>query len=113
MMLLALWQVPTPPPSPPILMPGEGAPLIAIFIVAIALTLVLVPIARAFARRLEQRGSADPALQGTVDELRGRVAELEEQQGRMAELEERLDFAERLLAQQSREPDRLAPGQKG
>jgi hypothetical protein len=40
--------------------------------------------------------------------LEGKVAELEQSQRRVAELEERLDFAERLLAQQ-KEADRLAP----
>lgn len=35
-----------------------------------------------------------------VSDLRQRVVELEAQQSRVAELEERLDFAERLLAEQ-------------
>ena len=43
-----------------------------------------------------------------IEELRGRVAELEADRGHMAELEERLDFAERMLAQ--REPDQLGRG---
>ena len=43
-------------------------------------------------------GGPDPALLRTVEELQGRVAELEE----------RLDFAERMLSTQ-RESDRLGP----
>ena len=45
-----------------------------------------------------------------VAELESRVAELESQQGRVLELEERLDFAERLLAQE-RGPARI-PGER-
>ena len=41
--------------------------------------------------------------------LEDRVAGLEEVADRVAELEERVDFAERVLAQQ-RDRDRLAPG---
>ena len=57
------------------------------------------PLGQALARRLEggagRQGEQDATLHA-LDELRGR----------MAELEERVDFAERLLAQ-AREPDRL------
>lgn len=53
------------------------------------------------------------ALTGEVEaelrELRGRVDEVEQAQQRIAELEERLDFAERLLAQQ-REQGKLPAG---
>ena len=44
-----------------------------------------------------------------LEDLRGRVAELEADRGHLAELEERVDFAERLLARQA-EIDRLAGG---
>ncbi len=57
------------------------------------------PLGQALARRLEAgagRHDGQDATLHTLDELRGR----------MAELEERVDFAERLLAQ-AREPDRL------
>ena len=59
------------------------------------------PVAQAFGDRIRGRGAAeaDPAL----------VAELEQLRGRLAEVEERLDFAERLLAQ-AREPDQLPGG---
>jgi hypothetical protein len=43
-----------------------------------------------------------------VEELERRVGELEARQQRVAELEERLDFAERLLAQQ-RDAPRVGP----
>jgi hypothetical protein len=51
-------------------------------------------------------GRPNAPATGELEELRGRVADLEADRGHMAELEERLDFAERMLAQQ-REPDRL------
>jgi len=57
------------------------------------------PLGQALARRLEG-GSARPGDQDST------LHALEEMRGRVAELEERVDFAERLLAQ-SREPDRL------
>ena len=59
------------------------------------------PVARAFADRIRGRspGEPDPALLAEVDQLRGRVAEVEE----------RLDFAERLLAR-AREADQLPGG---
>ena len=44
---------------------------------------------------------------GELDALRAQAAELDEMRGRMAELEERVDFAERMLAQNA-EPSRLA-----
>jgi hypothetical protein len=71
-----------------------------------AATLVLWPIARALARRLEGRGSPDAAMRGELEQLQQRLGEVDAMQTRIAELEDRLDFAERLLAQ-SREPDRL------
>jgi F0F1-type ATP synthase membrane subunit b/b' len=59
------------------------------------------PIARAMADRLRGRQAAesDPAMLAELDQLRGRLAEVEE----------RLDFAERLLAQ-AREADQLPGG---
>jgi hypothetical protein len=43
-----------------------------------------------------------------VDELRSRLGELEDVQRRLGELEERVDFAERLLAR-PRDAERLVP----
>src|SRR5512143_1922850 len=100
-------EIPPIPPVPPIpeiqvlppwmVMPPQMVALITIAIVA-GVALVLYPIARAIARRLEGRGMS-PALLQQVDELRERVRDLESSQHRVAELEERLDFTERLLAQ--------------
>jgi Tfp pilus assembly protein PilO len=75
-------------------------------LVMTAATIVLWPLVRALARRLEGRGAVDAALRAEVEQLQHRLGEVDVMQGRIAELEERLDFTERLLAQ-SREPDRL------
>jgi hypothetical protein len=61
---------------------------------------VLYPLARAYARRLERGEAGSGPGAEAVEDLRARVADLEAQQGRVLELEERVDFAERLLAQQ-------------
>jgi Tfp pilus assembly protein PilO len=115
--MMMLLQVPVPPvpPTPqappfdPNLIFLTGGPPLVLMIVIAALaatTIILWPIMRAFARRLEGKGGADPALRGEVEQLHARIAEVEALQTRIAELEERVDFTERLLAQ-NREPDRL------
>jgi hypothetical protein len=71
-----------------------------------ATVIILWPIMRAFGRRLEGKGGADSALRADVDQLHARIGEVDALQARIAELEERVDFTERLLAQ-NREPDRL------
>jgi len=71
-----------------------------------AVVLITYPLIRAIARRIEGRSVPDRALQAEVEELRARVAELEQRHGALHELEERMDFTERLLAQQ-REQARL------
>lgn len=68
-------------------------------------TVVLYPLVRAWARRLE-RGVVTDELMDELVQLRERVAELEGQGHRMVELEERVDFAERLLTE-ARETARL------
>ncbi len=63
-------------------------------------------------RVLERRGpDTDPGSPNRLYDLEGRVADLEAAQGRVLELEERLDFTERLLAQQ-RDPSRLGAGDR-
>jgi hypothetical protein len=59
------------------------------------------PVARALADRVRGRAAVepDPTVLGELDQLRGRLAEVEE----------RLDFAERLLAR-ARETDQLPGG---
>jgi Tfp pilus assembly protein PilO len=109
--MIMLQAVPPTPPSPPfdpnlIFLTG-GPPLVIMIVVAAltATTIILWPIVRAFARRLEGK-AADPALKAEVEHLQARLAEVDGLQARVTELEERVDFTERLLAQ-SREPDRL------
>lgn len=76
---------------------GFAIPVGIVALVSAAI-ISLGPIGKAIARRLEgggQTGDQEATAQA-LDEVRGR----------MAELEERVDFAERLLAQ-TREPDRV------
>ncbi len=116
-----LLQTPTPtPPAPPVIVQDGGFPfwmtlppqvtlLIVVAFIA-GCTIVLWPIVRALARRLEGRHPAsDPQVQSELAQLRARVADLDQLQHRVAELEERLDFAERLLAQRH-ETGRLPQG---
>jgi hypothetical protein len=103
----------TPAPSfPP---PGSGpvpewvAPFLAVLLLIIVGAVLLMPLIRAWARRLEAR-EVDPAMLDEMAHMRERLAELEASNARLPELEERLDFAERLLAN-GREPsrERLTP----
>lgn len=103
--MMLLLQVPVPPPIPDIpvdpnlVISQLNSPAIVLIVAAVmaACTIVLWPLARALARRIEGKGAA-PALQGEIEHLHHRLSEMEGLQGRVAELEERLDFAERLLA---------------
>jgi hypothetical protein len=92
---------PTPPPFDPNLMwMNDGGPAAIVMIVALSLlaaTVILWPIMRALARRLEGRGGQDTALRAEIDNLQRRLGEVDTLQMRVNELEERLDFAERLL----------------
>ena len=78
-----------------------AADAIALVALAIGMAMILTgPIGVALAERIRGvRAAGAPALAGQVEELRGRLAEVEE----------RLDFAERLLAQ-AREADQLHGG---
>jgi hypothetical protein len=116
-MLLMLFQVPVPPvpPTPPVLpdhfivsggMPFDSPAFVMVILAGLAAaTLVLWPLVRALARRLEGKAAPSAALLAELDELRGRVQELEGTQNRLLDLEERLDFTERILTQ--KEPARL------
>jgi flagellar biosynthesis/type III secretory pathway M-ring protein FliF/YscJ len=115
-MLLQIPVPPAPPVPPPFPSPeifhGPFFPppwvtlppavvMLSVIAICTAVAVVLFPVMRALARRIEGRRQ-DPAMEQELDDLRGRVHELEAAQGRFAELEERLDFAERLL---TRRPD--------
>jgi Tfp pilus assembly protein PilN len=97
----------TPPPNapPPGYIPASNVPewvpsfLAAVLLICIGAWL-LMPLIRAWAKRLEGRG-ADSALAAEISRLHDRVAELELSAARTQEIEERLDFAERLLSQRN------------
>jgi Tfp pilus assembly protein PilO len=112
-MMTMLQGVPPTPPQVPfdpnLIFMNHGGPPMVLLIVIAALTatvIILWPIMRAFGRRLEGRGGGDPALRSDVEQLHTRLGDIDTLQARVAELEERVDFTERLLAQ-NREPDRL------
>ena len=56
------------------------------------------PVGKALGRRLEHGGLAEPSAEF--------MAELDEMRGRVMELEERLDFTERMISK-AREPERI------
>jgi len=94
------------PPIPPIgpqfdpnlLFMNDSKSVVLIVIAAlIAVTIILWPIMRAFARRLEGKGTVDSALRAEVEQLDTRLAELDALRQEVAELHERVDFAERVL----------------
>ena len=97
---------PVPPPVPdipldPNLLLSRLSPVgivMVVLLVTAAATIVLWPIARALARRLEGRPGLTPALQHDLEEVHHSLADVDGLQQRVSELEERLDFAERLLA---------------
>lgn len=112
--MIAMQQVVVQDPGPAVVrvfnsggMPPEGMAILGLAGL-FALVIVLWPLVRAWARRIEGRGQANQASLEEVDQLRQRLAQLEELTHRVAELEERADFAERLLTQH-RDAERL-PG---
>lgn len=100
------------PPALPLFMPGQAAEVIEAAIFGLVVIIASWPLMRAFAKRIEGKGGADPALRAEVEDLRHRLADVEATQPRIAELEDRLDFAERLLAHQQQENARLGAGPK-
>jgi hypothetical protein len=95
-------QVPTPPPfDPNLIWLSDGGPpaiVMIVFLGLVATTIVLWPVMRALARRLEGKGVTDPALRAEVEQLQHRLGEVDMLHQRVAELEERIDFTERMLA---------------
>jgi Tfp pilus assembly protein PilO len=94
---------------------NEGGPPAIVMIVVcslIAATIILWPIMRALARRLEGKATADPALRADLEHMERRLTEVDALQVRVAELEERLDFAERLLTKPQDSPDPALRGER-
>ena len=94
-------QIPSPPFDPNLFfLSNSGAPVLVMIVglSLLAATVILWPIMRALARRLEGRSGADPALRAEVEQLQLRLGEVDHLQQRVAELEERIDFTERMLA---------------
>jgi hypothetical protein len=114
-MLIQVPQVPDPPSIPLdpnlVLTSMDGPAIVMVtLLVMTACTIVLWPLVRALARRLEGRGSPDAALRSELEQMQHRLGEVDALQLRVGELEERLDFAERLLARGDREPSPLPRG---
>jgi hypothetical protein len=110
-------QQPPPPPVPPeipfdpnlfIMNGGAPAVVMIVFLALLATTVILWPVMRAFARRVEGKGRADAALRAEVEQLQQRLGDVDHLEQRVAELEERLDFAERLLTRGQEAPPVLA-----
>jgi Tfp pilus assembly protein PilO len=104
--MMLLQAVPPTPPTPPfdpnlLFMQDNGPPVVLLIVIAAltATVIILWPLMRAFARRLEGKGGADPALRAELEQLRSQLGDIDALQHRIAELEERVDFTERLLAQ--------------
>lgn len=107
-------QTPTLPPIPPVAMPGSDMPsawfIIGVTLASLPIVAVMVwgavrifgPIGQALARRIAGGTEGDHLAE--LADLRQQVDELRFQMG---EMQERLDFTERLLAQQ-RDAHRLA-----
>lgn len=111
-----LQQAPVPPvvveaPIPPVVMDGppEWVGVVAVASV-IGFFVVMFPLVRALARRLDGGHRAAPELQAEIDQLHLRLAEMEQLQHRVLELENRVEFSERLLTQQR---DLQLPGAGG
>jgi flagellar biosynthesis/type III secretory pathway M-ring protein FliF/YscJ len=83
--------------------PQWAGPFLAFCVLLVIGTVLLLPLIRAWARRIEG-GAANAALADEMAQMRERIAELELAAGSVHEIEERLDFAERLLAQRNDGP---------
>ena len=91
----------------PVLGIGTLITLVVGGIIAVRVVASRFPSARDRARGLDL-GERDQL----IEDLQSRVAELEHVKQHVLELEDRVDFAERLLAQQ-RETPRIGPGPSG
>jgi len=102
-------EIPSPPFDPNLIFLNDGGPpaiVMIVFFALVATTIILWPVMRALARRLEGKGAVDAALRAEIEQVHHRLGEVEVLHQRVAELEERIDFTERVVSQR-REPDRL------
>jgi len=79
---------------------GQGIELFFTMAAVVGGPLLALMVVPALAKRFLKTAAPVEPRAGELDDLRDRVAELEDVSRRVAELEERVDFAERLLAQQ-------------
>ena len=83
--------------------PGQDVRIGAVFMTSV----VVLGIRRYLARKRGELGQTPSSGEYVLD-LEQRLADLESAQQRIYELEERVDFAERLLSQQQRAPERIS-----
>jgi hypothetical protein len=94
-------EIPSPPFDPNLIFLNDGGPpaiVMIVFLALLATTVILWPVMRALARRLDGKGTVDPALHAEIEQLHQRLSEVDALHQRVAELEERIDFTERMLA---------------
>ena len=94
-------EIPSPPFDPNLIFLNDGGPpaiVMIVFLALLATTVILWPVMRALARRLDGKSTADPALRAEIEHLHQRLGEVDVLHQRVAELEERIDFTERMLA---------------
>jgi hypothetical protein len=108
-------QIPSPPSPPPfdpnLIFLNDGGPpaiVMIVFMALLATTVILWPVMRALARRLDGKSAADPALHAEIEQLHQRLGEVDALHQRVGELEERIDFTERMLARA--QPPAALPG---
>lgn len=92
-------QVPAPP-APDLIYHGPDPYAIVAIVALVVGSIILFPLVRALARRLEGR-ALNRSAQADLDQLHDRLAELEGLENRILELENRVEFSERLLARHS------------
>jgi hypothetical protein len=90
----------------------NDSPTVVLIVIAAltATTIILWPLMRAFARRLEGKGNVNSAFRAEVEQLHTLLAEVDALRQEVAELHERMDFAERVLLK-SHDRNELAKGQ--
>lgn len=89
---------------------GDPFEVVGVFF-SIGLSLLTLYAGFLAVRWMHKRIEAPKVSGHDLDELRDRMARLEEVEGRVADLEERVDFAERMLAQ-TQSQAALPPGER-